>query len=161
MIWRGYRYLCSNEPGSMAAVSSESWHRVPPTINTILICDWNCNILHFSISSAINTLHRRMQARNTYLKFKWPHWQEMLDKSDVSYMLVVPVCEDYWDWDQSIGVLPRRVTATYLTIVTQSCGPVATISRHPQFSHRYTVSYTVFRKAPFTALSHFQNIWKH
>ena len=102
-IWRGY--LCSNEPGSMrhGAGSTRSWHRVPTTINTILICDWNCNILHFSISSAINTLHRRMQAMNTYLKFKWPHWQEILDKSDVSHMLVVPKCEDYWDWDQSIG----------------------------------------------------------
>ena len=103
----------------------------------------------FSISSAINTLHRRMQARNTSLQFKWVHWQEILDKSDVSHMLVVPVCEDYWDWDQSIiRVLPGRVTATYLTIVTQSCRPVATISgyRHLQFSHRYTVSYTVSRK---------------
>ena len=85
------------------AGSTRSWHRVPTTINTILICDWNCNILHFSISSAINTLHRRMQAMNTYLKFKWPHWQEILDKSDVSHMLVVPKCEDYWDWDQSIA----------------------------------------------------------
>ena len=94
-----------------------------------------------------------MQARNTYLKFKWPHWQEILDKSDVSHMLVVPVCEDYWDWDQSIiRVLPRQVTATYLTIVTQSCRPVATISRHPQFSHRYTVSYTVFRKGTYQHL---------
>ena len=95
-----------------------------------------------------------MQARNTYLQFKWPHWQEILDKSDVSHMLVVLVCEDYWDRDQSIGVLPRWVTATYLTIVTQSCRPVATISRyrHLQFSHRYTVSYTVFRKGTYQHL---------